>query len=53
LLKDGGEVVSLTHWPMLEAEFDPRAVVWLAGLGQLKNPVTSSGIKPTTFWLAA
>jgi hypothetical protein len=23
------------------------------GLSQLKNPMTSSGIEPTTFWLAA
>jgi hypothetical protein len=29
---------------------DPRAIVWLEGLGQLKNPKTS-GIKPTTFRL--
>jgi hypothetical protein len=26
-------------------------VLWLEGLGQLKNPVTSSGIKPATFQL--
>jgi hypothetical protein len=32
---------------------DPRATVWLEGLGQLKNPMTSSGIKLTTFWLVA
>jgi hypothetical protein len=25
--------------------------VWLEGLGQLKNPLTSSGIKPATFQL--
>jgi hypothetical protein len=25
---------------------DPRAIVWLGGLGQLKNPATSSGIEP-------
>jgi hypothetical protein len=24
-------------------------IVWLEGFGQLKNPVTSSGIKPMTF----
>jgi hypothetical protein len=28
---------------------DPRAIVRLEGLGQLKNPVTSSGIEPATF----
>jgi hypothetical protein len=27
---------------------DPRAIVQLEGLGQLKNPVTSSGIEPAT-----
>jgi hypothetical protein len=27
------------------------AIVQLEGLGQLKNPMTSSGIKPTTFQL--
>jgi hypothetical protein len=32
---------------------DPRAVVWLGGLDQLKNPLTSLGIKPTTFQLLA
>jgi hypothetical protein len=29
------------------------AIVPLEGLGQLKNPMTSSGIKPVTFQLAA
>jgi hypothetical protein len=28
---------------------DLRAILRLEGLGQLKNPTTSSGIKPTTF----
>jgi hypothetical protein len=32
---------------------DPRAIVRLDGLGQLENPMTSSGIKPATFWLVA
>jgi hypothetical protein len=32
---------------------DPGAIVRLEGLGQLKNPMTSSGIKPATFWLVA
>jgi hypothetical protein len=29
------------------------AIVWLVGLDQLKNPMTSSGIKPATFQLVA
>jgi hypothetical protein len=32
---------------------DPRAIVRLEGLGQLKNPMTSSGIKPATSRLLA
>jgi hypothetical protein len=32
---------------------DPRATVRLEGLGQLKNPMTSSGMEPATFWLVA
>jgi hypothetical protein len=32
---------------------DPRAIVRLEGLGQLKNPMTSSGIKPVTFRFVA
>jgi hypothetical protein len=28
---------------------DARVIVRLEGLGQLKNPITSSGIKPATF----
>jgi hypothetical protein len=27
--------------------------MWLKGLGQLKNPMTSSGIEAATFWLVA
>jgi hypothetical protein len=30
---------------------NPRVIVWLEGLGQLKSPMTSSGIEPATFWL--
>jgi hypothetical protein len=30
---------------------DPRVIVWLEELGQLKNPVTSLGFKPAVFWL--
>jgi hypothetical protein len=30
---------------------DPKAIGQLERLGQLKNPMTSSGIKPVTFWL--
>jgi hypothetical protein len=32
---------------------DPRAIVRLEELGQLKNRMTSSGIEPATFWLVA
>jgi hypothetical protein len=32
---------------------DPRAIVRLEGLGQLKNPMTSSGIEPMSFWLCS
>jgi hypothetical protein len=32
---------------------DPRAIVWLEGSGQLKNPMTSWGIEPATLWLVA
>jgi hypothetical protein len=32
---------------------DPRAIVQLEWLGQLKNPMTSSGIEPATFRLVA
>jgi hypothetical protein len=32
---------------------DPKAIVQLEGYGQLKNPITPSGIEPTTFWLVA
>jgi hypothetical protein len=30
-----------------------NAIVQLEELGKLKNPVTSSGIKPVTFWFVA
>jgi hypothetical protein len=30
---------------------DPRTIVLLEGLGQLKNPMTQAGIEPATFWL--
>jgi hypothetical protein len=32
---------------------NPRDIVQLKGLGQLKNPMTSLGIEPATFWLVA
>jgi hypothetical protein len=32
---------------------DPRAIVRLEGLSQLKNPMTSSGIEPATIRLVA
>jgi hypothetical protein len=31
----------------------PRVIVWLEGLGQLNNPMTSLGIKYATFQLVA
>jgi hypothetical protein len=64
-LTDGGEVVSLTRWPpftpsgrfliliSVRGWVDPRVVVQLEGLSQLRNPVASWGIEPTTFWLVA
>jgi hypothetical protein len=30
---------------------DRRAIVWLEGFGQLKNPMISLGIKPVSFQL--
>jgi hypothetical protein len=61
---DGSEVVSLMcRQPFAPGRFlilislrgwvDPRAIVWLVGLGQLKNPMTSSGIELATFQLVA
>jgi hypothetical protein len=32
---------------------DPKAIVRLVGLRQLKNPITSSGLEPATFRLVA
>jgi hypothetical protein len=32
---------------------DPRTIVWLEGLGQLKNAITSRGIESATFQLLA
>jgi hypothetical protein len=32
---------------------DPRPIMRLVGLGQLENPMTSSGLEPTTFRLVA
>jgi hypothetical protein len=38
----------------LRGGVDPRAIVRLEGLGQLKkSPMTSSRIEPATFWLVA
>jgi hypothetical protein len=63
-LTKGGEVFSLTRGrPLLPGRFlviisvigcfVPRAIVRLDGLGQLKNPLASSGIEPATFRLVA
>jgi hypothetical protein len=67
-LIDDGEVVSLMPQPpfappppkggswysfLLRGGVDPRVIVWLEGLGQLTNPVTSSGLEPATFQLVA
>jgi hypothetical protein len=60
-LTHGGEVISLTRSPpltpgrflvliSLSGWVDPRAILWLKVLGQLKN-ATSSGIEPMTFLL--
>jgi hypothetical protein len=38
---------------LLETELTPGVIVQLEGLGQLKNPMTSLGIKPVTFQLVA
>jgi hypothetical protein len=32
---------------------NPRAMVWLKELGQLKNPLSSLGMKPAAFQLVA
>jgi hypothetical protein len=40
-------LISVIGW------IDPRAIVRLKGLGQLKNPITSSVIEPATFRLVA
>jgi hypothetical protein len=54
-LTDGCEVASLMHQPpftprrilaLIRGRVKPRAIVWPGGLGQLKNLMTSSGIKP-------
>jgi hypothetical protein len=41
------------HSILLEVESTPGAIMQLEGSGQLKNPITSSGIEPTTFRLVA
>jgi hypothetical protein len=35
----------------VRSRVDPRAIVWLEGLGEMKSPVTSSGSEPVTFRL--
>lgn len=36
-----------------EAGLNPRTVVRLEGLGQLRDPITSPVIEPVTFWLVS
>jgi hypothetical protein len=58
---DGGEVVSLTRRPFFTLQglisvsgwVYLRAIVRLEELGELKNPITSSGIEPATFRFVA
>jgi hypothetical protein len=63
-LTDGGEVVVLRAGRSspqgkflvhisVQGWVDPRAIVRLEGLGQFKNPMTSSGFEPPTFRLVA
>jgi hypothetical protein len=63
-LTDGGEAVSLMCQPLFTTRKIPelvsvrrwvntRAIVQMEDLGQLKNPMTSSGIKPMTLQLVA
>jgi hypothetical protein len=61
---DGGEVFSLMrHLPFNPRKIpgthfcyrlsQPKAITWLEGLDELKNPMTSSGIKPAIFQLVS
>jgi hypothetical protein len=63
-LTDCGKVLSVTRRPSLtrgrllilifvRGRLDPRDIVQLEELGQLKNQVTSSGIEPDTSRLVA
>jgi hypothetical protein len=64
LAHEGGEVVSLTHWPPLppgmllvliftRGRVDPKATVWSDGNMSLKNPVAPTGIDPGIVRLVA
>jgi hypothetical protein len=37
----------------VRSSVDPRTIMWLEGSGQLKNPMTSSGIESVNFQLIA
>jgi hypothetical protein len=63
-LSDGGEVVSLMRrrpftlrkipvFISVRGWVNSGEIVRLEGLGQLKNTITSPGIKTATFWLVA